>query len=156
MKSIKVCEYSRSRSFHYDLILQDEASGERSQDQWSSGFHFLTKSFRHNYFVCKSLRSKDICPSLGFNCFMFQSPIKIETGKKPKQDRQNMKNYITYEEQDDKLPGGTLKFSIYVGSVDFFVDKNFEFPQFWGFSENVNILGYGHFFQIFFGDPFKI
>ena len=38
MKSIKVCEYSRSRSFHYDLILQDQDSGERSQDQWSSGF----------------------------------------------------------------------------------------------------------------------
>ena len=37
MKSIKVCEYSRSRSYHYDLILQDQASGERSQDQWSSG-----------------------------------------------------------------------------------------------------------------------
>ena len=37
MKTIKVCEYSRSRSFHYDLILQDQASGERSQDQWSSG-----------------------------------------------------------------------------------------------------------------------
>ena len=37
MKSIKVCEYSRSGSFHYDLILQDQASGERSQDQWSSG-----------------------------------------------------------------------------------------------------------------------
>ena len=36
------------------------------------------------------------------------------------------------------------------------MDKNFEFPQFWGFSENVNILGYGHFFQIFFGDPFTI
>ena len=35
MKSIKVCEYSRS--FHDDLILQDQASGERSQDQWSSG-----------------------------------------------------------------------------------------------------------------------
>ena len=33
----KVCEYSRSRSFHDDLILQDQASGERSQDQWSSG-----------------------------------------------------------------------------------------------------------------------
>ena len=37
MKSIKVCEYSRSRSFHDDFILQDQASGERSQDQWSSG-----------------------------------------------------------------------------------------------------------------------
>ena len=43
MKSIKVCEYSRSRSFHYDLILQDQASGELSQDQWSSG---LGKLFR--------------------------------------------------------------------------------------------------------------
>ena len=46
MNSIKVCEYSRSRSFHDDLILQDQASGERSQDHWSSGFHvsFLTIS----------------------------------------------------------------------------------------------------------------
>ena len=41
MKSIKVCEYSRSRSFHDDLILQEQASGERSQDQWSSGVGFL-------------------------------------------------------------------------------------------------------------------
>ena len=37
MKSVKVCEYSRSSSFHDGLILQDQASGERSQDQWSSG-----------------------------------------------------------------------------------------------------------------------
>ena len=37
MNSIKVCEYSRSRSFHDDIILQDQASGERSKDQWSSG-----------------------------------------------------------------------------------------------------------------------
>ena len=44
MKSIKVCEYSRSRSFHYDLILQDQASGERSQDQWSSGLVLWLKS----------------------------------------------------------------------------------------------------------------
>ena len=36
-----MCEYSRSRSFHYDLILQDQASGERSQDQWSSGFFLV-------------------------------------------------------------------------------------------------------------------
>ena len=43
MKSIKVCEYSRSRSFDYDLILQDQASGERSQDQWSSGFSETTR-----------------------------------------------------------------------------------------------------------------
>ena len=39
-KGVKVCEYSRSRSFHDDLILQDQASGERSQDQWSSGPSF--------------------------------------------------------------------------------------------------------------------
>ena len=37
MKSIKVCEYARSRSFHDDLMFQDWASGEHSQDQWSSG-----------------------------------------------------------------------------------------------------------------------
>ena len=50
MKSIQVCEYSRSRSFHYDLILQDQASGERSQDQWSSGILeglFNIKSVSH-------------------------------------------------------------------------------------------------------------
>ena len=41
MNSIKVCEYSRSRSFHDDLILQDQASGERSQDHWSSGLFFF-------------------------------------------------------------------------------------------------------------------
>ena len=46
MNSIKVCEYSRSRSFHDDLILQDQASGERSQDQWSSGPDFQIKSLK--------------------------------------------------------------------------------------------------------------
>ena len=45
MKSIKVCVYSRSRSFHDDLMLQDQASGERSQDHWSSGLTFLRKNF---------------------------------------------------------------------------------------------------------------
>ena len=43
-----MCEYSRSRSFHYDLILQDQASGERSQDQWSSG---IKMSKDHFYMV---------------------------------------------------------------------------------------------------------
>ena len=48
MKSIKVCEYSRSRSFHDDLMLQDQASGERYQvhfyqDQWSSGYEIVIK-----------------------------------------------------------------------------------------------------------------
>ena len=45
MNSIKVCEYSRSRSFHDDLILQDQASGERSQDQWSSGSVIVQAGF---------------------------------------------------------------------------------------------------------------
>ena len=45
MNSIKVCEYSRSRSFHDDLILQDQASGERSQDQWSSGNYLSSDIF---------------------------------------------------------------------------------------------------------------
>ena len=40
----EVNEYSRSRSFHDDLILQDQASGERSQDQWSSGLMWLPNS----------------------------------------------------------------------------------------------------------------
>ena len=43
MNSIKVCEYSRSRSFHDDLILQDQASGERSQDHWSSGDRYWSQ-----------------------------------------------------------------------------------------------------------------
>ena len=53
MKSIKVCEYSRSRSFHDDLILQDQASGERSQDQWSSGIaeHMLYKALEYQYIM---------------------------------------------------------------------------------------------------------
>ena len=52
MNSIKVREYSRSRSFHDDLIhvLQDQASGERSQDQWSSGL-VLIISFSHEDIV---------------------------------------------------------------------------------------------------------
>ena len=46
MNSIKVCEYSRSRSFYDDLILQDQVSGERSQDQWSSGLLLATSNVR--------------------------------------------------------------------------------------------------------------
>ena len=49
MNSIKVCEYSRSRSFHDDLILQDQASGERSQDQWSSGYYLLSNTILYMY-----------------------------------------------------------------------------------------------------------
>ena len=50
MKSIKVCEYSRSRSFHDDLILQ--ASGERSQDQWSSGYSVEFVFLSSDLFIC--------------------------------------------------------------------------------------------------------
>ena len=57
MNSIKVCEYSRSRSFHDDLILQDQASGEHSQDQWSSGLGVLGVIFHfHLIFRCKSCK----------------------------------------------------------------------------------------------------
>ena len=70
---------------------------------------------------------------------MIQNPIEIETGNKlTKQDRRNMKNDMTYEEQDDKLPwggGGTLKISIYVGSADFFGDQILNFHSFGGFQK---------------------
>ena len=61
MNSIKVCEYSRSRSFHDDLILQDQASGERSQDHWSSGFSFQsrTEDLTHNV--------RGLCPRLSIH-----------------------------------------------------------------------------------------
>ena len=55
MNSIKVCEYPRSRSFHDDLILQDQAllqdqaSGERSQDHWSSGCDVLEDGSSYKY-----------------------------------------------------------------------------------------------------------
>ena len=58
MKSIKVFEYSRSRSFDDDLI-QGNASGERSQDQWSSGLfhddiHWKTATSYDKYSFCNS------------------------------------------------------------------------------------------------------
>ena len=53
MNSIKVCEYSRSRSFHDDLILQDQASGERSQDHWSSGSNCKSMETIHPQGVAK-------------------------------------------------------------------------------------------------------
>ena len=49
MNSIKLCEYSWSRSFHDDLILQDQASGERSQDQWSSGYYLVYGFSKKNW-----------------------------------------------------------------------------------------------------------
>ena len=46
-----MCEYSRSRSFHDDLILQDQASGERSQDHWSSGLFVVFFFFFFFFFL---------------------------------------------------------------------------------------------------------
>ena len=60
MKSIKVCEYSRSRSFHDDLILQDQVSGERSQDQWSSGLLSKKKKCRHVSNMLPQLGKKNV------------------------------------------------------------------------------------------------
>ena len=56
MNSIKVCEYSWSRSFHDDLILQDQASGERSQDQWSSGNQNGVKTGHSNVTLIRSMK----------------------------------------------------------------------------------------------------
>ena len=68
MKSIKVCEYSRSRSFHYDLILQDQASGERSQDQWSSGF----------IMICAKIEKKKHVAEHNKNCkYLYSSFISV-------------------------------------------------------------------------------
>ena len=75
MKSIKVCEYSRSRSFHYDLILQDHASGERSQDQWSSGLE-----------ICTELLSRDT------NMYMWR--VRLGSVKWDFQFSHNTKNLI--------------------------------------------------------------
>ena len=77
MKSIKVSEYSRSRSFHDDLILQDQASGERSQDQWSSGL-----CFSH----CKSMGANDpwggaIFDPRGMIGRIYRGPLNIATHK---------------------------------------------------------------------------
>ena len=62
--SIKVCEYSRSMSFHDHLILQDQASGERSQDQWSSGIleqDIFTANSIGQYLGSGALVSRLVC-----------------------------------------------------------------------------------------------
>ena len=60
MKSIKVCEYSRSRSFHDDLILQEQGSGERFQDQWSSVFLFVFFFSRNDDYIVSFLKNTDV------------------------------------------------------------------------------------------------
>ena len=66
MKSIKVCEYSRSRSFHDDLMLLDQASGEHSQDQWSSGYSAL-QCYGHETENLQSLALQLGCKARGLN-----------------------------------------------------------------------------------------
>ena len=65
MNSKKVCEYSRSRSFHDDLILQDQASGERSQDQWSSGIAWQRQAIETEWGFLFNLRGLFL-QSVGF------------------------------------------------------------------------------------------
>ena len=96
MTSITVCEYSRSRSFHDDFILQDQASGERSQDQWSSGFIVQTSFSLRTKILCISgvpvndLAPMKNCPggrdfttSLTPQCWAFSGALKIEKLKAP-------------------------------------------------------------------------
>ena len=57
-----MCEYSRSWSFHNDLIVEDQASGEHSQDQWSSGCMSVLPSIHPSpyssmYHVCETVSS---------------------------------------------------------------------------------------------------
>ena len=68
MNSLKVCEYSRSRSFHDDLILQDQASGERSQDQWSSGLHLQKQKLDADQ-LCSNCIA-DLCLCFSFTCLL--------------------------------------------------------------------------------------
>ena len=74
-KGVKVCEYSRSRSFHDDLILQDQASGERSQDQWSSGNETWREASMDRILI--SLKKENgpwasSAPALGLNTIIFK------------------------------------------------------------------------------------
>ena len=93
MKTIKVCEYSRSRSFHYDLILQDQASGERSQDQWSSGLiiciptsynqiMYVQQIWTHENTRCRMIKFKYL--------FSYQFDIFMK------------KNYATFLKKEEK------------------------------------------------------
>ena len=50
--------------------------------------------------------------------------------------------------------GGTLKF-LYIRRLGlfFWVDQNFEFQYFWGFSKKKYFLGYEDFVDVFLGAP---
>ena len=71
MNSINVCEYSWSRSFHDDLMLQDQASGERSQDLWFSGLFIVT--IRRNMHI------------LNYQAKQFMKPHVLQTIKSMQQ-----------------------------------------------------------------------
>ena len=55
---VNKCDHSRSRSFDDDLMLQDQASGERSQDQWSSGFTLMLSRNESTHNVLALLGSR--------------------------------------------------------------------------------------------------
>ena len=92
MKSIKVCEYSRSRTFHYDLILQDQASGERSQDHWSSGFF----SCDHNQY------SIDYILALSKAKRKFQTDTSVDTGQNEDIDHSETRHSVDTDQSDSE------------------------------------------------------
>ena len=96
MNSIKVCEYSRSRSFHDDLILQDQASGERSQDHWSSGFKYHFQCFRKLAEIPSKQGENQLLLKymiLFLILTLFSSSITITQYKNMKYPIRNFKNY---------------------------------------------------------------
>ena len=92
MKSVKVCEYSRSRSFHYDLILQDQASGERSQDQWSSVFFELR--YFPLYYCHMGIYERQVLVD-----FFFQNFFKQVEEKKKKKKKKKIKRFFFLVQQ---------------------------------------------------------
>ena len=83
MKSIKLCEYSRSRSFRDDLILQDQASGERSQDQWTSGYYVKTTlQISYQNFCFTNKDSATFSPIIYVNLYAVLDITLINAGPK--------------------------------------------------------------------------
>ena len=82
MKSIKVCEYTGSMSFHDDLMFQDQASGDRYQDQWS--FHcFISLNSLKISKLCFVARDKQI----SFFLKMYSHTFLVSHGFKRKRRR---------------------------------------------------------------------
>ena len=60
IKSIKVCDYSRSMSLHAEVMFRCQDSGELSQDQWSSVFLFIFGSHLACHLLYSSLAMMSI------------------------------------------------------------------------------------------------